>query len=123
MPTPDPGPESPRDPSTPIADAAPPEPAAHAEALRPGGATAPALTRARLRRLLSSYRPHLPVLLADLACAVLVSATALLLPLCANLVTKRLAGGGEEALAPILLAGAAPVAQAAEATRGGVGNG
>ncbi len=109
--TPDPGPESPRDPSAPTPDAAPPIPAAPAEAPWPGGTAAPALTRARLHRFLSYYRPHLPVLLADLACAVVVSATALLLPLCANLVTKRLgAAGGEESLGPILLAGAAMLA-------------
>ena len=51
----------------------------------------PALTRRRLEKLLSYYRPHIPLLVADLACAVLVSATALALPLCANIVTKRLA--------------------------------
>ena len=57
---------------------------------------------------MSYYRPHLPVLLADLGCAVLVSATALALPLCANLITKRLAVTGDpaEVLGPILLMGA-----------------
>jgi ATP-binding cassette subfamily B protein len=41
-------------------------------------------------KFLSYYRPHIPLLLADLACAVLVSATALFLPLCANYVTRQL---------------------------------
>ena len=56
----------------------------------PTDATTPRLTRARLARLLGYYRPYLPLLLLDLACAVLVSVTALLLPLCANYVTRLL---------------------------------
>jgi ATP-binding cassette subfamily B protein len=50
----------------------------------------PGLTRARLKTFLSAYRPHIPLLAADVACAMLVSATALALPLCANYVTRRL---------------------------------
>ena len=46
--------------------------------------------RDRARRFLSYYRPHIRLLAADLACAVLIAATALFLPLCANHVTKRL---------------------------------
>ena len=49
-----------------------------------------AQARARALKFLSYYRPHIPLLLADLACAVLVSATALFLPLCANYVTRQL---------------------------------
>lgn len=45
---------------------------------------------ARARKFLSYYQPHLPLLAADLACALLVAATALFLPLCANYVTKQL---------------------------------
>jgi len=45
---------------------------------------------ARARKFVSYYRPHLPVLTADLLCAMLVAATALALPLCANYVTTRL---------------------------------
>src|SRR5438105_12116317 len=45
----------------------------------------------RLRRFLSYYRPHIPLLVADLACAIMVAVTALALPLCAHLVTQRLA--------------------------------
>ena len=48
----------------------------------------------RWRKFLSYYRPHIGLLIADLACAVLVSATALALPLLANHVVKRLALGG-----------------------------
>ncbi|MDC9808967.1 MULTISPECIES: ABC transporter ATP-binding protein [Rhizobium] len=44
----------------------------------------------RMRKFLSYYRPHLPLLLADLLCAILVAGTAIALPLCANIVTSRL---------------------------------
>jgi ATP-binding cassette, subfamily B, bacterial len=60
----------------------------HAAPARPG------LGGARLAKFLSYYRPHVGLLLADLGCAVLVSATTLGLPLCANYVVKRLTGGG-----------------------------
>lgn len=53
------------------------------------------LAVARARRFLSYYRPHIPLLLADLACAVIVAATALALPLCAHRVTQRLATGND----------------------------
>ncbi|CAK08180.1 putative ATP-binding component of ABC transporter [Rhizobium johnstonii 3841] len=43
-----------------------------------------------MRKFLSYYRPHLPLLLADLLCAILVAGTAVALPLCANIVTSRL---------------------------------
>ena len=49
-----------------------------------------ARARTRLRRFLTYYRPHLPLLAADLACAILVAATALALPICANFVVRRL---------------------------------
>src|SRR5690606_1243309 len=72
----------------------------------------PPRAHARARRFLSYYRPHLPLLAADLACALLVSATALLLPLCANHVTKRLVQLPEapEALWQIWLMGGAMLA-------------
>ncbi|MBY5839545.1 ABC transporter ATP-binding protein [Rhizobium leguminosarum] len=44
----------------------------------------------RMRKFVSYYRPHLPLLLADLLCAILVAGTAVALPLCANIVTSRL---------------------------------
>jgi ATP-binding cassette subfamily B protein len=44
----------------------------------------------RTRKFLSYYRPHLPLLAADLACALLVAATAVALPLCANYVVTQL---------------------------------
>ncbi|WP_027684466.1 ABC transporter ATP-binding protein [Rhizobium leguminosarum] len=46
--------------------------------------------RLRMRKFLSYYRPHLPLLLADLLCAILVAGTAVALPLCANVVTSRI---------------------------------
>lgn len=67
----------------------------------------PGQARARIVKFLSYYRPHLPLLAADLACAVLVSATALFLPICANHVTKRLVElpHAPQALAQIALMG------------------
>jgi ATP-binding cassette subfamily B protein len=58
----------------------------------PTAAPPRAVRLARTTKLLSYYRPHLPLLVADVACAVVVSATALFLPLCANYVTKQLSG-------------------------------
>jgi ATP-binding cassette subfamily B protein len=66
---------------------------AHVDAPRPKLSPPPRLSAARWRKFLSYYRPHLPLLAADLACAVLVSATTLALPLLANFVIKRLASG------------------------------
>lgn len=62
----------------------------------------------RLRKFLSYYRPHLALLAADLGCAVLVSATALALPLCANVVTRQVTtlGSSPAALGEICLIGA-----------------
>ena len=56
---------------------------------RADGPTLPSAPR--VRRFLSYYRPHIPLLLADLACAVIVAMTALALPLCAHQVTQKLA--------------------------------
>ncbi|MER8375793.1 ABC transporter ATP-binding protein [Mesorhizobium sp. M1409] len=66
----------------------------------------------RARKFLSYYRPHLPLLAADLACALLVSVTALFLPLCASYVTKHLVQlpGAPEALNQIYLMGGAMLA-------------
>ncbi|WP_183900526.1 ABC transporter ATP-binding protein [Rhizobium metallidurans] len=64
--------------------------------------------RSRIARFLGYYRPHLPLLSADIACAILVAATAVALPVCANLVTKRLLtiSDAGEANALILTVGA-----------------
>ena len=64
-------------------------------ALRPSRtAGLDAQAHARALKFVSYYRPHIPLLLADLACAALVSATALFLPLCANYVARQLGAAG-----------------------------
>ncbi|MFT3894758.1 MAG: ABC transporter ATP-binding protein [Anaerolineales bacterium] len=44
----------------------------------------------RKKKFLSYYKPYLGLFLADMACAFVVSGTALLLPVCANYITKNL---------------------------------
>src|SRR5271167_3568798 len=44
----------------------------------------------RARKFLSYYKPYRGLLLADLLSAVIISAAALLLPVCANFITKNL---------------------------------
>ena len=44
----------------------------------------------RSRKFLSYYKPYLRLFFADMACAFVVSGTALLLPLCANYITKNI---------------------------------
>ena len=62
-----------------------------------------------LRRFLAYYAPHKRLLAADIGAALLVSVTALALPLGANLVTRQLGAraGGADGLTPILVIGAA----------------
>jgi len=74
----------------------------------PPPARPPKLRGRRLRKLFSYYRPHVRLLTADLGCALLLSTTTLLLPLCANWVVRRLADShGEPAvLGPIYVMGA-----------------
>ena len=50
----------------------------------------PSLSERRLGKFFSFYRPYLPLLVADVAFALVVSLTALALPLCANYITKQL---------------------------------
>ena len=47
------------------------------------------LARARIKKFLSFYRPYLGLFIADMACAFLVSAIRLILPLCASYITKN----------------------------------
>ncbi|MCI0554415.1 MAG: ABC transporter ATP-binding protein/permease [Anaerolineae bacterium] len=47
----------------------------------------------RTRKFLSYYKPYLRLFFADMACAFVVSATALLLPLCASYITKNVLAG------------------------------
>jgi ATP-binding cassette subfamily B protein len=82
------------------------------ELTRLGLSPQPHLAAGRWRKFLSYYRPHVGLLAADLACALLVAATALALPLCANYLVKRLAltGGRHLMLGQIGAVGAVMLA-------------
>jgi ATP-binding cassette, subfamily B, bacterial len=61
----------------------------------------------RTRKFLSYYKPYKGLFLADLACAFMVSATTLLLPLCTRYITKNLLEqGAPNAIERILAMGA-----------------
>ncbi|MGN7356587.1 ABC transporter ATP-binding protein [Paenibacillus sp. SAF-054] len=63
--------------------------------------------KSRTRKFWSYYKPYLGLLITDLACAVIVSAITLILPLCVRYLTLRvLDGPPEEALNQIYLLGA-----------------
>jgi ATP-binding cassette subfamily B protein len=63
--------------------------------------------RSRGKKFLSYYKPYLSLFLADMACALIVSAITLLLPLCARYITKNiLEGTMPHALNDIYLVGA-----------------
>jgi ATP-binding cassette subfamily B protein len=71
----------------------------------PPGAAAPA--RSRGKKFFSYYQPYLGLFFADIACALIVSAITLLLPLCARAITQTiLAGHAPNALNHIALLGA-----------------
>ncbi|HCP75985.1 MAG TPA: thiamine ABC transporter permease, partial [Ktedonobacter sp.] len=72
-------------------------------------ATAPA--RSRGKKFLSYYKPYLGLFFTDMACALIVSTTTLLLPLCARYITKNiLEGNTPQDLNQIYLMGALMVA-------------
>lgn len=61
----------------------------------------------RSKKFLSYYKPYMRLFLADMVCAFVVSGTALLLPLCANYITKSiLASGAPNVLNQIYAVGA-----------------
>ncbi len=65
----------------------------------------------RSKKFLSYYRPYLGLLAADTACAVVVAAAALALPLCARYITNLvIEGTGSDVLPQIYAAGALMVA-------------
>ncbi len=65
------------------------------------------IVSARSRKFLSYYKPYLRLFFADLACAFIVSAATLILPLCANFITKNvLAGDSPDKLTQIYVMGA-----------------
>lgn len=73
----------------------------------------------RSRKFLSYYKPYWRLLLIDLVCALLVSVTTLLIPLCVRYVTKDiLEGNAPNALNQIYLMGAAMLALVAIHTLG-----
>jgi len=66
----------------------------------------------RAKKFLSYYKPYRGLLLADLLCAIIISAAALMLPVCANFITKNLLAkeGAPGALDKIYTLGAAMLA-------------
>ena len=61
----------------------------------------------RSKKFLSYYKPYLGLFFADMACAFIVSAITLLLPLCARYITKNvLEGNTPDALNQIYVMGA-----------------
>lgn len=71
----------------------------------------------RVRKFLSYYKPYRRLLAADIACAVIVSAIALIFPLCARYITQNvLDGATSEALGQIAVMGAVMVGLAAVQT-------
>ena len=72
------------------------------------GRNDPARSAARARKFIGYYRPYVPLLVADLCCAVLVAASAIALPLCASYITTRLPelAQADDALFQILSMGA-----------------
>src|SRR5205823_3105119 len=63
--------------------------------------------RSRGKKFLSYYKPYLGLFFADMACALIVSTTTLLLPLCARYITKNiLEGNTPQDLNQIYLMGA-----------------
>lgn len=66
---------------------------------------------ARARKFISYYRPYWRLVVADILCAALIAATAIALPLCANLVTTRLLmlDNGDDAFRQILAMGGAMI--------------
>lgn len=66
---------------------------------------------ARSKKFLSYYKPYIGLLLADVACALIVSAVTLLLPLCTSYITKNVLGQNlPNALDQIYLMGAVMLA-------------
>ena len=66
---------------------------------------------ARSKKFLSYYKPYLGLLVADLACAFIVSAVTVILPLCAGYITKNvLDGNTPNALNQIYMMGAVMLA-------------
>jgi ATP-binding cassette subfamily B protein len=91
---------------------------ASADKARPTERPATRFAGSRARKFLSYYQPYRGLLLADLACALVISAAALLLPVCTNLIARSLTatGGAGGALDRIYALGAAMLALVAVQT-------
>ena len=90
-----------------ITNAPPTLPAATDLPATNAGAASSATARSRGKKFFSYYKPYLGLFCADMACALIVSAITLLLPLCAQYITKNiLAGNTPHALDQIALIGA-----------------
>lgn len=59
----------------------------------------------RLKKFLSYYKPYKGLFFADMACALIVSATLLTIPLCVREITKSLEAGSPDALSKIYILG------------------
>src|SRR5579884_4528944 len=67
----------------------------------------------RSKKFLSYYKPYMGLFCADIACALIVSAITLLLPLCAQYITKNILGGNDpHELRDIALLGAFKIGRA-----------
>jgi ATP-binding cassette, subfamily B, bacterial len=68
----------------------------------------PAQTRARLQKFLSYYKPYMRLLYADIACALILTACVLAMPLCARYITEHVlaAPTSADALTQIAFVGA-----------------
>src|SRR5579862_5866576 len=63
-----------------------------ADRTRLGEQAAARFAGSRAKKFLSYYKPYRGLLFADLVCAIIISAAALLLPVCTNFITKNLLG-------------------------------
>ncbi|HLX04851.1 MAG TPA: ABC transporter transmembrane domain-containing protein, partial [Candidatus Binatus sp.] len=76
-----------------------------------GARAATRFAGSRAKKFLSYYKPYRGLLFADLLSAVVISAAALLLPVCTNFITKNLLGrAGAGAIDQIYLLGAVMLA-------------
>jgi hypothetical protein len=73
--------------------AKPAMPAANTLPIAKAGYASSAATRSRGKKFFSYYKPYAGLFFADIACAIIVSAILLLLPLCARYVTTYLLEG------------------------------
>ena len=67
----------------------------------------------RVRKFLSYYKPYLGLFWVDMACAVVVSATILAIPLCIRYITKNLEAHSTNALNQIYIMGGVMLAMIA----------